>query len=110
MSITAPVPDTPKRKYRHWYEAPPPPASEFSIPEALLGPAPCDGCRSAPRCAAEKLACSAFAVYADGTPESRWAAAPRLDASAARYRVIYRVPTARAIDRRPARSAGSARS
>jgi hypothetical protein len=32
------------------------------------GPAPCDSCRQAPRCAAQKLACAAFPAYvADGS-------------------------------------------
>jgi len=39
----------------------------------VLGPAPCDHCARAPRCAALQLACSAFAAFADGQSQARWA-------------------------------------
>ena len=42
-----------------------------------LEKSPCDGCRFAPRCAAEQLACAAFSMFAHGLPALRWQAAPR---------------------------------
>jgi hypothetical protein len=39
---------------------------------------PCDGCRHAPRCKAENLACEAFVLFKRfGTSPERWAYAPR---------------------------------
>lgn len=46
--------------------------------DALLADGPCDGCRHAPRCAQEQLACDAFAVWSAGRPRSRWQIAPRV--------------------------------
>lgn len=46
--------------------------------------APCTGCRFAARCAAELLACEAFAAYSGGLSEVRWSVAPRVP-SRARY-------------------------
>ena len=40
-------------------------------------PEPCRGCRFAPRCRADKLACDAAAGWAAGLSEIRWRAAPR---------------------------------
>ena len=40
-------------------------------------PEPCRGCRFAPRCRAERLACDAAAGWAAGLSEIRWRAAPR---------------------------------
>ena len=48
-----------------------------SGPLALVGPAPCDSCRLAPRCAAELLACAAFQLYATTGRAPRWRLAPR---------------------------------
>jgi hypothetical protein len=45
---------------------------------AIEGPAPCDACRNAPRCAVQLEACPAFALYAKGASEARWRSAPRL--------------------------------
>ena len=39
---------------------------------ALNGPAPCDDCRHAARCGAERLACDTFAYYARGVSEQKW--------------------------------------
>jgi hypothetical protein len=39
--------------------------------------APCDECRHAARCKADRLACDAFAVYLAGGSEVRWRFAPR---------------------------------
>ena len=55
-------------------------------PAPLLEATPCDGCVRAPRCAAEHLACSAFAAFLDGRP---WQAAPRVDASRERYERLF---------------------
>jgi hypothetical protein len=44
---------------------------------ALNTPAPCDACRHAERCKAERLACDAFAVFLAGGSEVRWRFAPR---------------------------------
>ena len=43
----------------------------MSIPE------PCQSCRFAARCRADKLACDALAVWASCAGELRWRAAPR---------------------------------
>ena len=40
-------------------------------------PEPCKGCRFAPRCRAERMACDAAAGWAAGLSEIRWRAAPR---------------------------------
>jgi hypothetical protein len=42
-----------------------------------LGPAPCDGCRFAARCAELHLACESFSAFVSGASEIRWQAAPR---------------------------------
>jgi hypothetical protein len=39
--------------------------------------APCDACRHAARCKADRLVCDAFAVYLAGGSEVRWKFAPR---------------------------------
>jgi hypothetical protein len=43
----------------------------------LLGPAPCDDCRHAARCAETLEACPAFSLYAAGAREPGWRLAPR---------------------------------
>lgn len=50
----------------------------------LRGPCPCDSCGFTPRCAAERLACTAYARFVAGRAD--WTVAPRVDAS----REIYR--------------------
>lgn len=40
-------------------------------------PEPCELCRFAPRCKAERLACDALGVFASGAGELRWRVAPR---------------------------------
>lgn len=52
----------------------------------LSEPAPCDSCLRAPRCASERLACTAFARFNNG---ARWQAAPRTDANHERYMQIF---------------------
>lgn len=56
--------------------------------DALLGPAPCDDCRHADRCRAERLACDAFAVYLSGASPARWRKAPRLPSRERRESVL----------------------
>jgi len=58
-------------------------------PHMLDGPAPCDGCPRARRCALEHLACSAFEAYTRSRP---WNLAPRVDASAERYQRLMNTP------------------
>jgi hypothetical protein len=53
-----------------------------------LGVAPCDGCARAARCAAERLACSAFVAFVEGRSGARWAVLPRTDASRARFDAV----------------------
>ena len=43
----------------------------------MKGPEPCQSCRFAARCKAERLACDALAVWSAGAGELRWRAAPR---------------------------------
>ena len=40
-------------------------------------PEPCEFCRFAARCRADKLACDALAVWSAGASAIRWGAAPR---------------------------------
>jgi len=47
---------------------------------------PCDGCARSPRCAAEQLACTAFAR---GESEIWWRVVPRTDATRERYRRAF---------------------
>jgi len=54
-----------------------------------LGPAPCDECPRAARCAERHLACSAFALFARGRSRARWSLAPRTDASAEQFSRIF---------------------
>jgi hypothetical protein len=51
---------------------------------ALNTAAPCDQCRHAARCKADRLACDAFAFYLAGGSEVRWKFAPRAP-NGARY-------------------------
>jgi hypothetical protein len=44
----------------------------------MLEVAPCDGCRYAARCRADKLACAAATLYANGHSAARVAIAPRV--------------------------------
>ena len=46
-------------------------------PLVLEGPAPCDGCRHALRCASSSEACEAFALFVKYGREERWSYAPR---------------------------------
>lgn len=39
--------------------------------------APCDGCRFAVKCRAEKLLCETFSLYVSGAGQPRWRIAPR---------------------------------
>jgi hypothetical protein len=55
---------------------------------ALWAPAPCDRCRFRERCAADRLACDAFAVFMTGGEEWRWSLAPRVP-TRARYAVLF---------------------
>jgi hypothetical protein len=54
----------------------------YHIAHPPIAPAPCEFCARAPRCKAELLACSAFALYYGGkaTPKAV-AIAPRVDAT-----------------------------
>jgi hypothetical protein len=45
--------------------------------QVLAEPAPCDGCRFAAKCRAEKLTCAAFTLYVSGAGRPRWRVAPR---------------------------------
>jgi hypothetical protein len=56
---------------------------------ALTDPSPCDDCHRATRCSAERLACSAFALFLHGMAPRRWALAPKTDASEARYTQLF---------------------
>jgi hypothetical protein len=49
------------------------------VSSALVAePGPCDdGCRFRERCAADRLACEAFSMFAAGEGAPRWQAAPR---------------------------------
>lgn len=49
--------------------------------------APCDDCRFARRCAEEKLACEAFAMFVARAGAKRWRAAPRAP-TRARYEAV----------------------
>jgi len=61
-----------------------------NIPAALLSePCPCDRCPHAPRCAAQRLACSAFAKFNNML---RWQEAPRTDATRERFDRIFGEP------------------
>jgi hypothetical protein len=62
---------------------------------AIEGPAPCDGCRNADRCAAQLEACPAFAVYVAHAGELRWRGAPRTP-SRERFDAIFAEPRAKA--------------
>jgi hypothetical protein len=53
----------------------------------VVGP-PCATCPRAARCAAERLACFAFAAFVHG--EERWRILPRVDASRERYERVMR--------------------
>lgn len=49
-----------------------------AIPRDVIdAPAPCDECQMRARCAADRLACVAFAVYQAGADERTWTTAPR---------------------------------
>jgi hypothetical protein len=62
-------------------------ANDLENSPALLEPAPCDGCWHARRCAAERLACEAFARFTAGEPAIRWAAINRTP-TRARYEAL----------------------
>lgn len=51
------------------------------------GPAPCESCPWAPRCAERRIACSQFVGYTVRRPF--WQVLPRVDASRERYRLIF---------------------
>ena len=57
---------------------------------AVKTPEPCELCRFAPRCKAERLACDALAVWGCGVSESRWRAAPRAP-TRARFEALVEV-------------------
>ena len=63
--------------------------------EALTDPSPCDDCQRAARCSAQRLACSAFALFVHGMSPRRWALAPKTDACAARYAELFTQPKRR---------------
>jgi len=65
-----------------------PPAPTDAIVAALEGPAPCDDCRKRMRCAAERVACQAFAWYVAGCIEERWRQAPRAP-SRQQFRALF---------------------
>jgi hypothetical protein len=44
---------------------------------AMSEPAPCDVCKFAAKCRAEKLVCEAYGVYLAGAGQPRWSLAPR---------------------------------
>jgi len=54
----------------------------------VLEPCPCDGCRFAERCKAERLACDAFATFMAGGRPVRWAVAPPRVPTRARYESV----------------------
>ena len=62
----------------------------------MKGPEPCQSCRFAARCKAERLACDAMAVWASGAGAIRWGAAPRAPTRA-------RLDALREIEQRKAR-------
>ena len=62
----------------------------------MKGPEPCQSCRFAARCKAERLACDALAVWSAGAGELRWRAAPRAPTRA-------RLDALREIEQRKAR-------
>ena len=70
-------------------------------------PEPCRGCRFAPRCRADKLACDAAAGWAAGLSEIRWRAAPRAP-TRARLEAIIEIEQ-RQRRERAAQSQGSSR-
>ena len=43
----------------------------------MKAPEPCQSCRFAARCRADKLACDALCVWSSGASELRWRVAPR---------------------------------
>ncbi len=51
-------------------------------------PAPCQGCRFAERCGAQRLACDAYALFMAGAAERRWCMAPRAP-TAARFAALF---------------------
>jgi len=74
-------------------ELDPKPIAIERIPKAALaalvvGPSPYDICSSRQRCAERLTACSAFVMFAHGAPPSRWARAPRSDASREKFREV----------------------
>jgi hypothetical protein len=50
---------------------------------------PCATCAWTAKCAAERLACTAFALFVEGANAKKIAAAARVDASAERYARIF---------------------
>ena len=74
--------------------------------ELLLAvPSPCDRCAAWSRCAAERLACEAFAMFVQGAGQPRWRNAPK-SASAQVFRALFGAPVTgrprKVTDRRPA--------
>jgi hypothetical protein len=57
--------------------------------DAIQEPGPCDVCWLAEKCGAQALACSAFTMFAEGAPATRWARAARVDASRDRYEKLF---------------------
>jgi hypothetical protein len=78
-----------KSRQRVRVRTPPAVPPDAYLVDALKGPAPCDGCAGAARCGAERLACSAFALYSRNVSTARWSAAPRLDATRERFDGLF---------------------
>lgn len=55
------------------------------VQQLLTERAPCDNCPSASTCAAQRRACTQYAMFMAGYRESRWRAAPRTDATHERF-------------------------
>lgn len=72
---------------------------------AMAAPAPCDDCRHAAKCRAEKLLCEAFNLYVSGEGRPRWSLAPRVPTRALYLALLDREqrPSGRAKKARAAR-------
>jgi hypothetical protein len=44
--------------------------------QTMAEPAPCEGCKFAAKCRADKLCCEKFGLYLHGAGEARWTLAP----------------------------------
>jgi len=63
---------------------------------AIEGPSPCDRCRNAARCGAQREACAAFSLYVQSGIEARWRSAPRIPARELFDRIFAEAPPAKA--------------